>query len=72
MGKKKITTQSSEEVLKEKSGVESAAARAAASSKKSKKVLEGKVYINASYNNTVVTVTDNSGNVLAWGSAGLK
>ncbi len=70
MGKKKITTQSSEEVLKEKSGVESAAARAAASSKKSKKVLEGKVYINASYNNTVVTVTDNSGNVLAWGSAG--
>ena len=38
--------------------------------KKSKKVEEGKVYINASYNNTVITVTDAKGNVLAWGSAG--
>ena len=31
---------------------------------------EGKVYVNATYNNTVVTVTDTSGNVLAWASAG--
>jgi small subunit ribosomal protein S11 len=70
MGKKKITTQSSEDALKDKAGVESAVARSAAGTKKSKKVSEGRIYINASYNNTVVTVTDNSGNVLAWGSAG--
>jgi small subunit ribosomal protein S11 len=70
MGKKKITTQSSEDALKDKAGVESAAARSAAGAKKSKKVSEGKVYVNASYNNTVITVTDNSGNVLAWGSSG--
>ena len=71
MGKKKITTQSSEELLREKAGVESAVARSAsAGSKKSKKISEGKVYINASYNNTVITITDNSGNVLAWGSSG--
>ena len=38
--------------------------------KKSKRVEKGKVYINASYNNTVVTVTDTQGNVLAWASAG--
>lgn len=30
----------------------------------------GRVYINASYNNTVVTVTDTKGNVLAWATAG--
>ena len=70
MGKKKITTQSSEDALKDKAGVESAVARSASGAKKSKKVAEGKVYINASYNNTVITITDNSGNVLAWGSAG--
>ena len=70
MGKKKVTTQSSEDALKDKAGVESAAARSVAGAKKSKKVSEGKVYINASYNNTVITITDNSGNVLAWGSAG--
>jgi small subunit ribosomal protein S11 len=39
--------------------------------KKSKaKVTKGKIYINSTYNNTIVTVTDVSGNVLAWGSAG--
>ena len=68
MGKKKITTQSSEGPAKDKAGAEPAAKAVVA--KKSKKVSEGRVYINASYNNTVITVTDNSGNVLAWGSAG--
>ena len=38
--------------------------------KKSKKVEQGKVYVNATYNNTVVTITDVSGNVIAWASAG--
>src|SRR5438094_141120 len=30
----------------------------------------GKVYINATFNNTLVTVTDEQGNTLAWGSSG--
>lgn len=30
----------------------------------------GKVYISASFNNTLVTVTDEGGKVLVWGSAG--
>ncbi len=38
--------------------------------KKIKKVREGKVYIQSSYNNTIVTVTDLQGNVLEWSSAG--
>lgn len=35
-----------------------------------KKVDLGKVYVNASYNNTTVTVTDAKGDVLAWATAG--
>jgi len=34
------------------------------------KVTKGKIYINSTYNNTIVSVTDLSGNVLVWGSAG--
>ena len=37
-----------------------------------KSVSNAKVYIKASYNNTIVTVTDQSGNVLAWSSAGVN
>jgi len=35
-----------------------------------KQVGKGVVYIAATFNNTVVTVTDEMGNVLAWSSAG--
>lgn len=30
----------------------------------------GKVYVTASFNNTLVTMTDNEGNTLCWSSAG--
>src|SRR5688572_18253139 len=41
--------------------------------KKNVKVIEqGKVFISATFNNTIVTVTDREGNTLAWGSAGLS
>jgi small subunit ribosomal protein S11 len=32
--------------------------------------MNGKVYITATFNNTLVTITDQGGNVVAWGSAG--
>lgn len=39
--------------------------------KKSKaKVTKGKIFINSTYNNTIISVTDGAGNVLVWGSAG--
>jgi len=40
--------------------------------KKTKKrtVLAGKAFIQASYNNTIISLTDMNGDVLAWGSAG--
>jgi small subunit ribosomal protein S11 len=34
------------------------------------KISKGKVYINSTYNNTIVSVTDQAGNVIAWGSSG--
>ena len=46
-------------------------ARRAASTKKGKRALSsGQVHIFASFNNTIVTVTDTEGNTVAWGSAG--
>jgi small subunit ribosomal protein S11 len=33
-------------------------------------VSEGKAFIHASYNNTIVTITDSDGNTIAWSSAG--
>ncbi len=40
-------------------------------SKPKRFVEKGKVYITASFNNTLVTITDMSGNALFWGSSGL-
>lgn len=40
---------------------------------KKKKVLslpKGRIYINAGFNNTIITLTDDKGNVLLWSSAG--
>ncbi|KPJ84681.1 30S ribosomal protein S11 [Parcubacteria bacterium SG8_24] len=34
-------------------------------------VSTGRAYVQATYNNTIVTLTDNNGNVLGWSSAGV-
>ncbi len=34
------------------------------------KVTKGRIYINSTYNNTIVSATDMSGNVMLWSSAG--
>ena len=38
--------------------------------KRKKKITNGIVYINATFNNTLVTITDWTGNVYSWSSAG--
>jgi small subunit ribosomal protein S11 len=38
--------------------------------KNAKNVVDGRIYILATFNNTVVTVTDTSGNVVGWSSTG--
>lgn len=35
-----------------------------------KNIPSGRVYVTATFNNTLVTLTDASGNTLAWGSSG--
>ena len=35
-----------------------------------KSISNGKVYIQSTFNNTLITITDNRGNVIAWDSAG--
>ncbi|NTV37841.1 MAG: 30S ribosomal protein S11 [Anaerolineales bacterium] len=45
--------------------------RRSTGAKKGKRALSsGQVHIFASFNNTIVTVTDTDGNTVAWGSAG--
>lgn len=60
MAKKQLTT----EQVTEK------AAAAKSTTKKHKNVDKGRAYINATYNNTVISVTDSAGNVLGWATAG--
>jgi small subunit ribosomal protein S11 len=63
MGKKKIVS------IKEKTAEKKEdAVRAVVKSKKA--VDTGRIYIRVSYNNTMITVTDNRGNVVTWASAG--
>lgn len=68
--------------MSEATNVETAVEAAAASTKKTKpkakraskkarqQITQGKAYIQASFNNTIVSLTDMNGAVLAWSSAG--
>lgn len=38
--------------------------------KQRRNVMRGKAFIRASFNNTIVSITDQNGNVLAWSAAG--
>jgi len=68
MGKKRIIKQTTEEVLKEKEVRETATK--GKKEVRGKKIVRGKAYIQSSYNNTLITITDSNGNVIAWESAG--
>lgn len=62
-----------EEVKKklEQSKSEKTAKKRGKKKKLEKKVPAGKAFIKASYNNTIVTLADMSGNVISWASAGM-
>ncbi len=70
MGKKRIITTNEEELLKEREKVDAAVKKEVKIETPLKKINEGKIYISASYNNTITTLTDPQGNVLTWVSAG--
>ncbi|MBI5731982.1 MAG: 30S ribosomal protein S11 [Candidatus Magasanikbacteria bacterium] len=57
----------------EKKKTEKKAAKPRSRKKKERKEIPvGLAHIHATYNNTIVTITDPAGNVLSWSSAGLK
>ena len=63
MGKKKVIQKSGDQTVSAEKAVKVV-------KESSKKVDTGRVYINASFNNTLITVTDDKGNTIAWASAG--
>jgi len=82
-----VSTQTPEEVEKKENkkeaptaaeGKDAAAAGAPAAAKEPKKkkgrrdIPTGLAFIQCSFNNTIVTITDPSGNVVCWSSAGRK
>ncbi|MDX1535289.1 MAG: 30S ribosomal protein S11 [Candidatus Spechtbacterales bacterium] len=64
MGKKRVAT------IKGGGGSKKAKAKAAKKKKKPRVVERANFHIKASYNNTMLSATDENGNVLAWASAG--
>ena len=46
-------------------------AQAKKKKKEKKNTEQGKIHIQASFNSTIVTVTDNQGNAIAWSSTGM-
>ena len=48
------------------------AVRKTGKKKEKKNITEGIAHIQSTFNNTIVTITDMSGNVIAWSSAGLQ
>ncbi len=71
MGKKKIQKQSEQDVLKETEVLEQAQRKASSQQAAKAKVIEqANVFIQSTYNNTLISIADKKGNVLAWSSAG--
>lgn len=61
MGKKRIV---------KKGGEEGGGARASSGRSPKRKMEVGKVYVEATYNNTKMSLSDQSGNVVVWSSSG--
>src|SRR5438045_3641639 len=68
MGKKHIIETSQEELIKQSEKVDQLVNKN--SGTKSNKVTDARVYVSSSYNNTIVTLTNAKGDVLASKSAG--
>ena len=71
MGKKHVIALNQEEVIKEQEKIDKTVEKEQASVKvKPVGIQEGKIYVFSSYNNTIMTLTNSRGQVLAWKSAG--
>ncbi len=70
MGKKKVTQKTQEEIVKDADRSEATSIEKSNKQVAKYRCEKGNVYIQATYNNTIVTVTDEKGNVVTWMSAG--
>jgi len=74
MSRKKRLQKKAEKAKRSEQKRQAYASRIAAKAKgkkKTKRVIpEGKVYIKSTFNNTLITITDLKGEVIAWGSSG--
>ncbi|HOG16377.1 MAG: 30S ribosomal protein S11 [Syntrophaceae bacterium PtaU1.Bin231] len=48
------------------------AAKKTGKKREKKNITEGVAHIQSTFNNTIITITDMSGNVIAWSSAGMQ
>lgn len=65
MGKRRVIT------IGDKDGAAKQQLSAAAKGAKRRNITKAQVHIKSTYNNTVITLTDTNGGVIAWASAGL-
>ncbi len=70
MGKKHIIEANQEELIKEQEKVDKAVGKDVKVKSTPAGIQTGKIYISSSYNNTLLTLTNAKGQVLAWKSAG--
>ena len=70
MGKKHIVEVNQEELIKEKEKIDGTLKKEVKVRSSAERVFEGNIYVSSSYNNTLITLTNTKGQVLAWKSAG--
>lgn len=68
--KKPEKPRTAEDIFLELEGDEDAEKNKVIKAKKSKNILSGVVHVAATFNNTIVTVSDPAGNVIGWSSSG--
>lgn len=69
MGKKRIIQKSEEELIKEREKIDAEVKKGPSVSVASK-AKNGRVYVSSTYNNTIISLADPTGNILSWVSAG--
>jgi small subunit ribosomal protein S11 len=70
MGKKHIIETNQEDLIKEGEKVDQAVKKDAKVKSTATNVRDCKIYVSSSYNNTLITLANSNGQVLAWKSAG--
>jgi len=66
LGKKRVITKTGDKVITTEEGVKVKLHKKSVK----RRLVKGLIFVRASFNNTIVTITDEQGNVIVWSSAG--